>query len=176
MHTMITDFRILRPDDPLARAVEHVRAGFQQDFPVVEGDRLVGVLTRHDLTAALGRHGPEVRVGDVMRREFVTVDPRDMLQTALARLQDCGCRTLFVVQDGRLLGLVTADNLAEVLMIREAVRGDRRRHRPAWAEGAGGNEIPRPTLRGPGGFGGRRQGLIRPPAFQSLQNRKGDFR
>ena len=44
MHTMITDFRILRPDDPLARAVEHVRAGFQQDFPVVEGDRLVGVL------------------------------------------------------------------------------------------------------------------------------------
>ena len=120
---MLTDFRILRPDDTLARAVEHVLAGFQQDFPVVEGDRLVGVVTRHDLTAALGRRGPEVRVADVMRRAFVTVDPGDMLETALGRLRDCSCRALFVVRDGHLLGLVTADNLAEALMIQEARRG-----------------------------------------------------
>ena len=54
MRAMITDFRTLRPDDPLARAVEYVQAGFQQDFPVVEDGRLVGVLRRNDLTAALG--------------------------------------------------------------------------------------------------------------------------
>ena len=33
---MITDFRALSPDDPLSRAVDHVLAGFQQDFPVLE--------------------------------------------------------------------------------------------------------------------------------------------
>ncbi len=43
---MVTDFRTLRPDDPLARALEYARAGFQEDFPVVEDGRLVGVLTR----------------------------------------------------------------------------------------------------------------------------------
>ncbi len=90
---MITDFRALRPSDPLVRAVEHVLAGFQQDFPVVEEDgRVVGVLTRNDLTAALGRYGPENRVAEVMKRDFVTVDPGEMLQTALARLQDCDSR------------------------------------------------------------------------------------
>ena len=77
MRAMITDFRALRPDDPLAQAVEHVVAGFQQDFPVVEDGRLVGVLTRNDLAAALGRYGPETRVGDVMQQDFVTADPRD---------------------------------------------------------------------------------------------------
>jgi Zn-dependent protease/predicted transcriptional regulator len=133
---MITDFRALRPDDRLARAVEHVLAGFQQDFPVVEGDRLEGVLPRNDLVTALGQYGPEARVGDVMRREFVTTDPREMLQTAFSRLQDCDCHTLPVVRDGRLVGLVTADHLAEVLMIQEALREARHsRHGPYWAGG-----------------------------------------
>jgi Zn-dependent protease len=126
MRAMITDFRALRPDDPLARALEYVQAGFPQDFPVVDdAGRLVGVLMRKDLAAALTRLGPEARVGEVMRQDFVTADPRDMLQTAFARLQECDCHTLPVVQDGRLVGVVTADNLAEVLMIEEALRAAR---------------------------------------------------
>jgi Zn-dependent protease/predicted transcriptional regulator len=129
MRAMITNFRALRPDDPLSRAVEHLLAGYRPDYPVVEGDRVVGVLTRDDLTAALSKYGPEVPVRDVMQREFVTTDPREMLQTALARLQDCGCRTLPVVKDGRLLGVVTAESLAEVLMIQEALRSARRNGR-----------------------------------------------
>ena len=50
-----------------------------------------------------------------------------MLQTAFSRLQEGHCRTLPVVKEGRLLGLLTADNLAEVLMIQEALR---EAHRP----------------------------------------------
>jgi Zn-dependent protease/predicted transcriptional regulator len=123
---MITDFRALRPDDPLAQAVGHLLGGFQQDFPVLEDGRLVGVLTRNDLAAGLGQHGPESRVGEVMQQEFVTADPREMLQTAFSRLEEGHCRTLPVVKEGRLLGLLTADNLAEVLMIQEALREARR--------------------------------------------------
>jgi Zn-dependent protease/predicted transcriptional regulator len=128
MRAMITDFRTLRPDDPLSRAIEYVVAGFQQDFPVVDGERVIGILTKKDFAAGLAERGPESRVGDAMQTEFITVSPREMLQSAFSKLQDCECHTLPVVQDGRLLGLVTADNLAEVLMIQEAVReaGQRR--------------------------------------------------
>lgn len=126
---MITHFQALSPDDPLLRAVEYLRAGFQQDFPVAEGGRLVGVLTRHDLAAALGKYGTDAPVGEVMRRDFVTVEPDEMLQTALSRLQECDCDALPVVEGGRLVGLVTADNLARVLMIQEALRDDRRGRR-----------------------------------------------
>jgi Zn-dependent protease len=122
---MITYFHALRPNDPLSRAIEYVLAGFQQDFPVVEGEEVVGILTRTDLTAALSQRGQQMLVGDVMRREFVTVDPRDMLHTALARLQECECHTLPVVQDGRLVGLMTTDNLAEVLMIQQSLSQSR---------------------------------------------------
>jgi Zn-dependent protease/predicted transcriptional regulator len=122
MQAMITNVRTLQPDDPLSRAVDYLTAGFQQDFPVVEGDRLVGVVTRDDLAKGLSQLGPGGRVADVMQRDFVAVSPRDMLHTAFAKLQDCNCHTLPVVHDGRLVGVVTADNLAEVLMIQEALK------------------------------------------------------
>ena len=62
-----------------------------------------------------------------MQRDFATAEPREMLQSVFARLQDGHARALPVVQDGRLLGLLTADNVAEVLMIQEALR---EAHRP----------------------------------------------
>jgi CBS domain-containing protein len=64
-----------------------------------------------------------------MRHDFVTAEPRDMLHTALVRLQGCESRTLPVVENGRLLGLLTAENLAETLMIQDALRTADGRHR-----------------------------------------------
>ena len=119
---MVTDFRTLAPHDQLGRAVDYVLAGFQQDFPVVEEGRVVGVLTRSDLLNALARRGKEVRVGEVMQRDIETGGPWDMLEGVLGRLQRRRCHTLPVVQNGQLVGLVTADNLGELLMIEQALR------------------------------------------------------
>lgn len=136
---MITDFRALGPEDPLSLAVDYVLAGFQQDFPVVDGDHLVGILARNDLAAALGHHGPDTPVAEVMQRDFVTADPREMVQAAFERLQVGGCRTLPVVQHGRLLGLLTADNLAEILLLQETLRES---DRPRLFSGAPGMDRP----------------------------------
>jgi Zn-dependent protease/CBS domain-containing protein len=120
---MITEFHVVHPNDPLAVGVDHVVRGFQHDFPVVdEAGSVVGILTRNDLIAALAKDGPKKEVKDVMQCEFVTAHPCEMLQTAFNRLQQDAVRTLPVVEHGRLLGLLTADNLAEVLMIQDALR------------------------------------------------------
>jgi CBS domain-containing protein len=126
MRAMITDFRVLGADDRLSKGVEYLLSGFQQDFPVVDNGRVVGVLTLSDLAAALGSNGPETIVENVMQREFATASPHDMLQTAFARLQEGQCRTIPVLKDGRLEGLLTADHLAEVMMIRQALQEARR--------------------------------------------------
>lgn len=127
MHAMVTDFRALAPHEPLARAIDYVLTGFQQDFPVLEGDEVVGVLTRNGLVKGLTKYGPQGRVGDVMTHDFVTAHPHEMLQSAFARLQECGCHTLPVVEEGRLRGLVTAEHLAELLMIQLALDQAQRR-------------------------------------------------
>jgi Zn-dependent protease len=124
---MITDFRVLAPHDPLGRAVDHVLAGFQQDFPVLEEGRVVGVLTRSDLLSALARRGQEAPVGEVMQRDIETAGPLEMLEGVLGRLQRRRSHTLPVVRNGELVGLVTPENLGELLMVKEALRKAPRR-------------------------------------------------
>lgn len=121
---MIRDMKTLAPTDPLSRAVEEVLAGFQQDFPVVDGGRLVGVLTRSDLMRALSQHGPAWSVGEAMEKEFEVAEPNEELDRAFARLQECRCRTFPVLRGGQLVGVLTAENVAEFLMIRSALHHD----------------------------------------------------
>jgi Zn-dependent protease/predicted transcriptional regulator len=118
---MLTDFRALTSRDSLARAVDLILTGSQQDFPVVDDGRVVGVLTRGDLLIALAQRGQETPVVDVMRREFQTVESSEMLDTAFARLQTCECHVLPVVQRGQLVGLVTMDNVGEFVAIQTAL-------------------------------------------------------
>ena len=119
---MITDVRTLSPQEPLTRAVEHVLAGFQQDFPVVDRGELVGVLTRADLLKALAARGPSAPVAEVMQREFQTAEPSDELERVLARLRECGCHTLPVVRGRQLLGVLTMENIGEFLLVQSALR------------------------------------------------------
>jgi Zn-dependent protease/predicted transcriptional regulator len=127
---MVTNFHTLRAEEPLVNAARYVAAGVQQDSPVVnEQGQVIGIVTRPILTQALAAESAGLPVGEVMQRDFVTVHPRDMLYAAFTKLQTCECRTLPVVDDqGRLVGLLTADNVAEVLMIREATGDARKLH------------------------------------------------
>src|SRR3989304_6278605 len=124
---MLTEFRTLSPGDPLARAVELILAGSQQDFPVVENGGVVGVLTREDCVRALAHRGQESPVREVMRREFEVADPSEMLEPAFQRLQSRECRALVVTRGGQLVGLVTMDNVGEFLMIQAALAESRGR-------------------------------------------------
>jgi predicted transcriptional regulator len=101
--------------------VDLVLAGSQKEFPVLEGERLVGILTRDALFEALAKRGREAPVAEVMRRDFMVADPGQMLEVALANLQACECHTLPVVQRERLVGMITMDNVGEFLMLQAAL-------------------------------------------------------
>jgi CBS domain-containing protein len=122
---MIRDFRTLRPEDPLSRAVELLLTGHQQDFPVVgahPGDPPVGVLTRSDLLAALAGGSTDRRVEDVARRGCGTADPREMLESVFQRMQESGCPAVPVVDStGTVIGMVTLENVGELVMVETAL-------------------------------------------------------
>jgi Zn-dependent protease/predicted transcriptional regulator len=124
---MITQFEILAPTDTLQRAMDHVLAGFQHDFPVMEQDRVVGVLTRGDLMKGLSDKGREALVGAVMTTRFETADAAEMLEGAFQRLQASACPALPVLQADKLVGVLTLENVGEFLTIRSALRTDGRR-------------------------------------------------
>jgi Zn-dependent protease/CBS domain-containing protein len=125
---VITNYQSLAPQDTLGRAVDLILSGAQIDFPVVENGQVVGVLTRNDILAALSRQDRAVPITTIMRRDFQVVDANEMLEPAFARLQSCDCHTMPVTYNGRLVGLLTADNVGEFLMIQAVMRqGPRQR-------------------------------------------------
>lgn len=125
---MITDVRTLSSHDPLSIAIDHVMAGFQHDFPVVDDHTVIGILTRADLLRALGAsQPPNATVGDVMQRSFASTTPNEMLDAALTRLQQCRCQTLPVLRDGQLAGVLTMESIGELVAFESAARGTRER-------------------------------------------------
>ncbi len=119
---MLTDFQTLLPDNTLDQAVEHILSGWQQDFPVVFGTHVLGLLTRDDLMRAIAEGGTGKLVRDAMRRDPESVDSHDMLEQAVQVLHRCGCRSLPVQHNGELVGMLALENVGEFMMIRSAMR------------------------------------------------------
>ena len=124
---MITRFETLAPVETLQRALDHVLAGFQHDFPVVEAGRVVGVLTRTNMMKRLMQTGPDTPVAEAMTSEFDSAEPSEMLEGAVQRLQASGCPALPVVRDGELVGVLTMENVGEFMMAHSALRAKRAR-------------------------------------------------
>lgn len=127
---MLTDFRTLWPQDTLASAARLLLTGSQQDFPVVERGNIVGLLLHADLFRALQERGDNASVASVMVSDYDTVSPDEGLEVALARLRPEKSRTVPVVNGGSLVGLLTAENVGELYMIRVAMASRRRRTTP----------------------------------------------
>ena len=126
---MIREFRSLPQDATLEEAVDALLATSQHDFPVIgENGGVAGVLTRHDLIAALRRGDPRIRVGDVMRRDVPTVTTGTRFEDAFRIMQECHCPAVPVLDSmKRLVGLLTPENVTELMMVQSAMP----RRRPA---------------------------------------------
>ena len=109
------------PNDALQRAIDLTLGGSQRDFPVVDDGRLVGLLSQDDLMRALQQSPASEVVASVMRKEYQHCEPGEMLESVFMRIQEDGAHTVPVVRDGELVGLLTMENIGEMLRIQAAL-------------------------------------------------------
>jgi stage IV sporulation protein FB len=105
---------ILSPTDSLAHAVELTLATFQTDFPVLAGERLVGLLTESDLISALGRMGVDASVARAMRTHFPVVRLEMSLFDAQQMLSAARLSAIPVMQGEYVVGLLTLRDIGEI--------------------------------------------------------------
>jgi stage IV sporulation protein FB len=120
---MVREFRTLPETATLQEAIDALLATSQHDFPIVDSNgNVAGILTRHDLIAALRKDDPAIRVGDVMRRDIPTVTTGTRFEEAFRIMQECNCPAVPVL-DGmkRLVGLLTPENVSELMMVQAAL-------------------------------------------------------
>jgi CBS domain-containing protein len=103
-------------DKSVAYAAKMMRDEDVGIAPIVEGDRLVGVLTDRDIAVRVVAEGrdPETKVTEVASRDVVTLDPQQDLDEALRLMARHQVRRLPVVEeDGRLVGVVAQADVAK---------------------------------------------------------------
>ena len=108
---MLTDFATLSPSDTLADALGRCVHSLQEDFPVVRGPELVGIVSRQRIVDALRNDGNGY-VQSVMSRAFQVARPEDTLGATIRRLTaGRGLSLIPVTESGRVVGIVSVQNL-----------------------------------------------------------------
>jgi stage IV sporulation protein FB len=129
---MVTIFESLAADAPLVDAAEALIRTSQLEFPIVDGNgRFVGLLTRSDIVKAMEELGANAPVARAMQTDIPLVARWDHLDGAFDMLQHESPAVGVIDPDGRLVGLITRENLLEKLMLSQArtrhVRGAAKR-------------------------------------------------
>ncbi len=115
-------FRVVKvaPDDTVRVAIARMLEENVGSVAVCEGERLVGIFTERDVLRLAGE-GPdfaEIRVGDVMTRQLVTLAPDDDILDAARLMGERKIRHLPVLEGENLLGVVGIREVVRALVER----------------------------------------------------------
>jgi CBS domain-containing protein len=112
---MTPDVKTAPPSLSLTDAAKLMKQEDVGSVPVVDGERLIGMLTDRDIVVrgiADGSDPHAVTAADIASRDVVTVRPEDDLDEALRLMAQHQVRRLAVVDDGRLVGVVAQADVA----------------------------------------------------------------
>lgn len=107
---MLTDFATLSPADTLEDALEKAVHSLQDDFPVIRGSDMVGVVSKQRILQALRTEGNGYVQG-VMSRIFEVASRTESLASGFRKLNSKNLSIIPVVEEQRLVGIVTLQNL-----------------------------------------------------------------
>ncbi len=100
----------VRPDETVYAALELLARHEAGALLVMDGERLVGVVSERDYTRKVvlqGRSSKDTRVSDIMTREVVTVTPDTDVRACMALMSERKFRHLPVLQGGTVLGMIS---------------------------------------------------------------------
>ena len=134
--SMTRDVVTLGPEASAAEAWAVCNEHNIRHVPVVEGARLVGLVSDRDLRDVRGGGGNResdtprwVRLGDMMSRNVVTIHPLDTIEHAAREIYDRKIGCLPVVADGELAGIITSADMMRALIELVGAHG-----RGSWVE------------------------------------------
>lgn len=107
---MLTEFATLSPADTLEQALDKAVHSLQDDFPVIRGGELVGIISKQRILEALRGDGNGY-VQPVMNKTFEASSRSDSLASGFHKITGRGLSLIPIVDAGRLVGIVTLQNL-----------------------------------------------------------------
>lgn len=117
---MTRDVRSVSPDTTIQEAAAMMKDMRTGPFPVVEGGRVVGIITDQDVVAravAEGRDQQGTTVRDVMTTDVLSCSPDTEIREAARTMQQKETRRLVVLEGDRLVGIVSVSDVPTEYMV-----------------------------------------------------------
>jgi len=109
---------VIEPDDPVKLAAKRMEDKMVGSLVVIEGDKPVGIITDRDIAIRVvgGEKSPDTPVREVMTKDPVAISEDATFFELTKTFRDAAVRRLIVVdKDGRLVGLISIDDVMELL-------------------------------------------------------------
>jgi Zn-dependent protease/predicted transcriptional regulator len=107
----------LAPGTYVSQVVDHILTSYQPDFAVMQGSALLGVVTRDDILKSLATELGDAWVTGIMKRDVLKVDAGLTLEEVREKLAESAGRVAAVYRGETYLGLVSAEDIAEALLV-----------------------------------------------------------
>lgn len=111
------------PDDAVLTALQRMAAHDVGALVVMDGETPIGVVSERDYARKvilLGRASRDTRVREVMSAPVISASLDDAVDTCLARMTDERVRHLPVLDDGRVVGVVSIGDLVKAVIEEQA--------------------------------------------------------
>ncbi len=114
---MLTDVEAITPDVTLGMVLEKICHGLQQDFPIIEGNKVLGILSREKIFSALHNHSKDTRVREIMPQDFLSTSEDTPLSEVFKKMSSEKISVLPVMQGGILKGLISLEQIGKYHML-----------------------------------------------------------
>ncbi len=119
---IMKDYSVLDPGDSLKKAVDMLLETRQTGFLVKKDGDYVGILVRDNIINGLSKHGEEVKVGEVMNKDFRKIEAETLLRDIFQDMQKQKLDFLPVFEDGKLIGVIDQENIQEFILVQSALQ------------------------------------------------------
>jgi CBS domain-containing protein len=114
---MLTEVHTISPDQTIGQVLESICHGLQQDFPVVQGKEMVGLLTKEALFSALHNREKSALVREVMQTDFVSTSEEASLSDIFKKMTAEKLSVMPVMKGKELKGMINLEQIGKYHMI-----------------------------------------------------------
>lgn len=127
LETKTPDVFAVAPDAPVIDAIRTMAEKHVGAVLVMEGAKLVGILSERDYARKVvlaGRSSKDTPVRDIMTADVITVAPSDDVPRCMQVVTQHRIRHLPVIQDGQVLGVISIGDLVAAVIEQQQVELD----------------------------------------------------
>jgi len=119
---MLTNFATLSPNQTMRDVVDRVIHTFQDSFPVIEENKVIGILTKSNLFKAIREHSIDSPIANFIEKDFIKIHPDMPMNSLLKNIMETNVPIILVMENDNLKGIINLEQIGKFHLLKNIMR------------------------------------------------------